>query len=210
MFTDTRIENAVRAALEGDPRIRHPELIAVSADEIGTVGLQGAVDSLPSVWRRGKTRDRSRGSSTWLSTAYVDPHRGARGPRGRKSAPQQRLGPLGHMGIALESTRLGNGYARETIVDDFAHLELSFCRQRERPGPLEGGPGFRPVIKSDADPLEPRLIAVAHASGCDHQWALQVVQETLGSSPEPHLTIAGAATGAHDEQVAVLALRHAA
>ena len=47
MFTDTRIENAVRAALERDPRIRHPERIAISADEIGTVVLHGAVGSLP-------------------------------------------------------------------------------------------------------------------------------------------------------------------
>jgi osmotically-inducible protein OsmY len=47
LFTDTRTENAVRAALEGDPRIRHPELIAVSADEIGTVVLHGAVEGLP-------------------------------------------------------------------------------------------------------------------------------------------------------------------
>ena len=47
LFTDTRIENAVRAALESDPRIRHPERIAISADEIGTVDLHGAVESLP-------------------------------------------------------------------------------------------------------------------------------------------------------------------
>lgn len=47
MFTDTRIENAVRAALERDPRIRHPDWIAISADEIGTVVLHGAVQSLP-------------------------------------------------------------------------------------------------------------------------------------------------------------------
>ena len=47
MFTDTRIETDVRTALERDPRIRHPELIAVSADEIGTVVLHGAVESLP-------------------------------------------------------------------------------------------------------------------------------------------------------------------
>ena len=46
MFTDTRIENAVRAALEGDPRIKHPERIAISADEIGTAVLYGAVESL--------------------------------------------------------------------------------------------------------------------------------------------------------------------
>ena len=47
MFTDTRIENDVRAAFERDPRIKHPELIAVSVDEIGTVVLRGAVESLP-------------------------------------------------------------------------------------------------------------------------------------------------------------------
>jgi osmotically-inducible protein OsmY len=45
MFTDTRIENAIRAALRSDPRIKHPELIAVSVDEIGTVVLRGAVGS---------------------------------------------------------------------------------------------------------------------------------------------------------------------
>ena len=47
MFTDTHIEEAVRAALDGDPRIKHPELIAVSADEIGTVVLRGAVGTFP-------------------------------------------------------------------------------------------------------------------------------------------------------------------
>ena len=47
MFIDTRIQEDVRAALRRDPRIKHPELIAVSADEIGTVVLRGAVESLP-------------------------------------------------------------------------------------------------------------------------------------------------------------------
>jgi osmotically-inducible protein OsmY len=43
MFTDIDKEHAVRRALDDDPRIKHPELIAVSADEIGTVVLRGAV-----------------------------------------------------------------------------------------------------------------------------------------------------------------------
>jgi osmotically-inducible protein OsmY len=47
MFTDTHIKEAVRAALDGDPRIKHPELIAVSVDEIGTVVLRGAVGTPP-------------------------------------------------------------------------------------------------------------------------------------------------------------------
>jgi len=47
LFTDSRIEEDVRAALQRDPRIKHPELIAVSVDEIGTVVLRGAVDTLP-------------------------------------------------------------------------------------------------------------------------------------------------------------------
>jgi osmotically-inducible protein OsmY len=47
MFNDTHIQEAVRAALEGDSRIKHPELIAVSVDEIGTVVLRGAVGSPP-------------------------------------------------------------------------------------------------------------------------------------------------------------------
>lgn len=46
MLTDTRIERDVQAALQADPRIRHPELIAVSADPIGTVVLRGAVATL--------------------------------------------------------------------------------------------------------------------------------------------------------------------
>ena len=37
----------MRAALNGDPRIKPPELIAVSVDEIGTVVLRGAVGTLP-------------------------------------------------------------------------------------------------------------------------------------------------------------------
>ena len=47
LFIDTRIQEDVRAALRRDPRIKHPELIAVSVDEIGTVVLRGAVESLP-------------------------------------------------------------------------------------------------------------------------------------------------------------------
>jgi osmotically-inducible protein OsmY len=47
VLNETRIENDVRAALLADPRIHHPELIAVSADQIGTVVLSGAVGSLP-------------------------------------------------------------------------------------------------------------------------------------------------------------------
>ena len=47
MFRNSRIENDVRAALERDPRIKRPELITVSVDEIGTVVLRGAVGSLP-------------------------------------------------------------------------------------------------------------------------------------------------------------------
>ena len=46
MTNNSRIE-AVRAALRRDPRIKHPELIAVSVDEIGTVDLRGAVGTLP-------------------------------------------------------------------------------------------------------------------------------------------------------------------
>jgi osmotically-inducible protein OsmY len=46
MVTDTDIQDAVRAALRRDPLIKHPELIAVSVDEIGTVVLRGAVGTL--------------------------------------------------------------------------------------------------------------------------------------------------------------------
>ena len=47
MLRNSRIENDVRAALERDPLIKHPELITVSVDEIGTVVLRGAVASFP-------------------------------------------------------------------------------------------------------------------------------------------------------------------
>ena len=47
MFTNSRIEEGVRSALRHDPRVKHPELIAISVDEIGTVVLRGAVDTLP-------------------------------------------------------------------------------------------------------------------------------------------------------------------
>ena len=46
MRSVTDIENDVWAALKSDPRIKRPELIAVSVDEIGTVVLRGAVGSL--------------------------------------------------------------------------------------------------------------------------------------------------------------------
>jgi osmotically-inducible protein OsmY len=47
MIIDSRIEEDVRAALQRDPRIKHPELIAVSADGIGTVVLRGALGTFP-------------------------------------------------------------------------------------------------------------------------------------------------------------------
>ena len=47
MFTNSRIEEDVRPALGRDPRIKHPELIAMSVNEIGTVVLRGAVGTLP-------------------------------------------------------------------------------------------------------------------------------------------------------------------
>jgi osmotically-inducible protein OsmY len=47
LFIDTRIQEDVLAALRQDPRIKHPEFVAVSVDEIGTVVLRGAVESLP-------------------------------------------------------------------------------------------------------------------------------------------------------------------
>ena len=47
MFPSSRIEQEVRATLRRDPRIRHPELITVSVDEIGTVVVRGAVGTLP-------------------------------------------------------------------------------------------------------------------------------------------------------------------
>lgn len=47
MFIDTRIQDDVLTALRQDPRIKRPELIAVSVDEIGTVVLRGAVESFP-------------------------------------------------------------------------------------------------------------------------------------------------------------------
>jgi hypothetical protein len=131
------------------------------------------------VYPGGKLKQRVRG----VSGRYVEAHRGASGSRGGKSPLQERLGPLGHDGVALEAARLGNEYARDTIADNSAHLELSSCLQRERPGPLEGGLGFRPVVEANADPLEPRLRAVAHALWCDRQWALEVVQEILPLSP---------------------------
>ena len=46
MLTNAHIEETVRAALDHDPRMKHPELIAVSVDEIGTVVLRGAVGTL--------------------------------------------------------------------------------------------------------------------------------------------------------------------
>lgn len=46
LFSDGRIKDAVRAALVNDSRIKRPELIAISVDEIGTVVLHGAVASL--------------------------------------------------------------------------------------------------------------------------------------------------------------------
>ncbi|MBV9808629.1 MAG: BON domain-containing protein [Solirubrobacterales bacterium] len=46
MFTNSHIEQPVRAALRRDRRIKRPDVIAVSVDEIGTVILRGAVGTL--------------------------------------------------------------------------------------------------------------------------------------------------------------------
>jgi osmotically-inducible protein OsmY len=46
VFTNSHIEQHVRAALRRDRRINRPELIAVSVDEIGTAVLRGAVGTL--------------------------------------------------------------------------------------------------------------------------------------------------------------------
>lgn len=45
MYANSQIEQDVRDALQRDGRIDHPELIAVSVDEIGTVVLRGAVET---------------------------------------------------------------------------------------------------------------------------------------------------------------------
>ena len=45
----------MKAALDADPRITHPELIAVSVDEIGTAVLRGAVETPPE--RRAAAHD---------------------------------------------------------------------------------------------------------------------------------------------------------
>jgi len=58
MFTNSPIEEEVRAALRRDPRIKHPELIAVWVDEIGTVALRGAVGTLSE--RRAAAHDARR------------------------------------------------------------------------------------------------------------------------------------------------------
>jgi osmotically-inducible protein OsmY len=55
MSTETRVEDDVRAALERDPRIAHPDLIVVSADAIGAVVLRGAVAS--PIQRRAAVHD---------------------------------------------------------------------------------------------------------------------------------------------------------
>jgi osmotically-inducible protein OsmY len=45
MLSSPEITSNVVSALHRDPRIKRPELIAVSVDEIGTVVLRGAVES---------------------------------------------------------------------------------------------------------------------------------------------------------------------
>jgi hypothetical protein len=60
VFTDTQIQGTVKAALDGDVRIAHPPLIAVSVDEIGTVVLSGAVGTLPGRSLRRMLRETSR------------------------------------------------------------------------------------------------------------------------------------------------------
>ena len=65
MFSDTELQNDVRAALRRDPRIERPAAIAVYADEIGSLTLRGAVGA-PGTRRRfrGSTSGRGRPSST--------------------------------------------------------------------------------------------------------------------------------------------------
>lgn len=93
MFTDTRIEKALRAALERDPRITHPELIAVSADEIGTVVLHGTVESLPQrLAARQDARQVEGVFNVVIDDLKVHPPVGARrGDDAIRAAAQQRV-----------------------------------------------------------------------------------------------------------------------
>jgi hypothetical protein len=59
MSINTRIHVDVRTALRQDPRIKHPELIAVSVDEIGTVVLRVRSRAFLSVSPRRTTPDTS-------------------------------------------------------------------------------------------------------------------------------------------------------
>jgi osmotically-inducible protein OsmY len=68
--TKTRIEEDVRAALERDPRIERPELIAVSADEIGTVVLRGAVTTFAQ--RLAAVHDARRVDGVRIRSTHID------------------------------------------------------------------------------------------------------------------------------------------
>ena len=122
MFTNSPIEEEVRAALRRDPRIKHPELIAVWVDEIGTVALRGAVGTLSE--RRAAAHDARRVAGVFdviIDDLRVHPPVGP-----RRSDDEIRAAALGaltsdprirstHIHVRVSHGRLTlTGYARQS------------------------------------------------------------------------------------------------
>jgi osmotically-inducible protein OsmY len=68
----TQTAEDVRAALQRDPRIKDPELIAVSVDAIGTVDLRGSVTSLRQ--RRAAVHDARRVAGVFEVIDHLTAH----------------------------------------------------------------------------------------------------------------------------------------
>jgi hypothetical protein len=146
-----------------------------------------------------------------VAGGYVDPHSRSGGFRGGESSIEQRPGLLGHDCIAPNTT--------SSVVSPLAtrfHRPLRAPGARRsrppRPAPasLRAALGSGTVVESDADARVCGLSRLPMPRGCDRQRAPKVPQELARSMPERRLPIPGTATGAHDEQITVPAVRESA
>ena len=135
MIDMPQLEDDVRAALRRDPRIDDPDLIAVSADEIGTVVLRGAVPSPRQ--RRAAVHDARRVDGVFLAIDQLDVHPPVahrRADDALRAAALRRLNShprvrAGHIHVAVSDGRVTlTGYVRDTsqrrrAADDVARLD---------------------------------------------------------------------------------------
>jgi osmotically-inducible protein OsmY len=130
----TQTADDVRAALQRDPRIKDPELIAVSVDAIGTVDLRGSVTSLRQ--RRAAVHDARRVDGVFEVIDHLTVHppiADLHADDGLRAKALQRLGSdprvhADHVHVNVSHGRVTRtGYVRHrsersAAVDDLANV----------------------------------------------------------------------------------------